>query len=534
MASIQTINNGETGEDVRGKINNNFNSVNAGLSTETADRVSADNNLYYQIVGESNARLEADTNIINMVNEKIDISQKGSANGVAGLNNNRNYFNKSADRLILPEEFGALNFNTYYINETDPYIIRVNHTGRGKAFVILPDETSVDEGTEYTIISYNTFYGENEQLGVGSGNSNCTVTLFGVDSTSYFNFDDGGDSVTFKLINSNWYAINTKRCVRITDEIIEGNDNLFFTTERVDDAISSQKNVANGIAGLDANIKILTSQLPLSIKAGTADGSTIENDTVNNTATGICSHSEGEENDATGECAHAEGAQNLASGDYSHAEGGASTSSGDGSHAEGGITNATGTYAHSEGTYTFANGGYSHAEGNSCISDGYSSHANGDHTLSKGVASHAEGVHSIARLSAEYAHSSTSNGQYRRFFLYIQTTGATPSELLNYGTNPRIIVESGKRYRFLISVFCANSDTSIYGDFEVRGIIKRPSNEASTAIVGTNILTVVQRSSANLTVSATADTTNGSLSIKATGLSSTTINWGCKLEIIEI
>lgn len=128
-----------------------------------------------------------------------------------------------------------------------------------------------------------------------------------------------------------------------------------------------------------------------SIKAGSGQGSIVEND-PDNSASGKWSHAEGQTTHATGDHCHAEGGETWATHHCAHAEGHGSEARNEAAHAEGFETVASGLNSHSEGHYTKASGDRSHAEGNYTTSSGDGSHAEGHLTTAYGAYSHAEGL----------------------------------------------------------------------------------------------------------------------------------------------
>ena len=123
-------------------------------------------------------------------------------------------------------------------------------------------------------------------------------------------------------------------------------------------------------------------------KTDTVLNTTLSRGRKANTTVGTGSFAFGNNVEASGNYSYAEG-QSTASGNYSHAEG-QSTASGDYSHSEGVSNHATGRMSHAEGNNTYATGNHSHAEGQSSHANGLRSHAEGGSTAN-GNASHAEG-----------------------------------------------------------------------------------------------------------------------------------------------
>lgn len=91
---------------------------------------------------------------------------------------------------------------------------------------------------------------------------------------------------------------------------------------------------------------------------------------------------------------------------------------------------ATGGCSHAEGFHTFAHGVGSHAEGNLSTASGYASHAEGVDTIASGYASHAEGL-----LTAAIGRSQHVEGEYNiRDFSYNEETRGKFIHIAGNGT----------------------------------------------------------------------------------------------------
>jgi hypothetical protein len=147
-------------------------------------------------------------------------------------------------------------------------------------------------------------------------------------------------------------------------------------------------------------------------RAGTGLESVVFN-SMDNIASGYCSHAEGSGATASGDYSHAEGSYTTASGEGSHAEGSNATASGNYSHAEGLNTTASGWGSHGEGENTTASGNNSHAEGSNTTSSGEDSHAEGNSTTASGSYQHVQGKYNIDDPDGEYAHI-VGNGKWKK------------------------------------------------------------------------------------------------------------------------
>lgn len=149
------------------------------------------------------------------------------------------------------------------------------------------------------------------------------------------------------------------------------------------------------------------------IKKGGLDNAIIENDTINNIASGNYSHAEGSNTTAASYAhaegfsteasnfAHAEGYNTKATGSNSHAEGKETEAMVVGSHAEGYGTRANGDYSHTEGSGTYTSAEHAHAEGWTTNANGKRSHAEGGSNTASGESAHAEGGYWVKEYNAD-------------------------------------------------------------------------------------------------------------------------------------
>jgi len=101
------------------------------------------------------------------------------------------------------------------------------------------------------------------------------------------------------------------------------------------------------------------------------------------------------------------------------------------------------------------------------------------------------------------------------------TTDANPP-----GSANQLVMPNNSLCVFDILIGARRTDAADYGAWRLTGVIKRDANAASTAILGSPIVTTLAVPSGSWTApSAFADTTNGGLQIRVTGTASQTVRW---------
>jgi hypothetical protein len=113
------------------------------------------------------------------------------------------------------------------------------------------------------------------------------------------------------------------------------------------------------------------------------------------------------------------------------------------------------------------------------------------------------------------------------------TTNNTPTELLIDG-NVGIILAGNKMNTFRILVVAKSDDNSEGAAYEIKGLIKKDITAASAALIGSITKTTIAESVAAWDITATADTSSGSLKINVTGANSKTIRWSAYIEVVEV
>ena len=297
---------------------------------------------------------------VSELNTKLNVSQKGSANGVAELDENG---------LIPSAQLPSYVDDILEFEDTEHF----PETGEsGKIYVALD-----------TNLTYR--WGGSAYVFVGS-----SLALGETSSTAYRG-DRGKAAYEAAVVNPD--VVPT-----------EDSANL-VKSGGVYNELALKAPKAN---------PVFTGSISLGRKANTTVGSNSVAEGYDVTASGNYSYAEGGGTTASGNLSHAEGAGTTASGSQSHAEGGGTTASGENSHAEGGGSQATAGQAHAEGSGTKASGGSSHAEGGSTEASGAYSHAEGSTAKAYATASHAEGAGTIASGLNSHAEDgyTTASGDY--------------------------------------------------------------------------------------------------------------------------
>ena len=137
---------------------------------------------------------------------------------------------------------------------------------------------------------------------------------------------------------------------------------------------------------------------------------------------------------------------------------------------------------------------------------------------------------------------STSSGsnQNRMMVLMCETTNATSTKLTADGTagtaSNQLVLIDALALSFTATVIgTVKTSGSNLKAFTITGAIKRGAGAGTTALVGTPSVNVdaADAGAATWTALATADTTNGALSISVVGQASTNIRWTCTVVVTE-
>lgn len=134
--------------------------------------------------------------------------------------------------------------------------------------------------------------------------------------------------------------------------------------------------------------------------------------------------------------------------------------------------------------------------------------------------------------------SSAGDSQLAKYVFRRSTTNATPTELTGYGTtaaaDTQISPDNNSAIAFsgLIVAKQQNSQGTATAAWRIEGLIQKSSTAASTVLV-TSTVTVISNTP-GWAIALSADTTNGSLKISATGAAATNIRWVANIDTAEV
>ena len=220
-------------------------------------------------------------------------------------------------------------------------------------------------------------------------------------------------------------------------------------------------------------------------------------------------------------------ATQVASGNYSFAAGQNNTASGNYSFAAGEANTASGSWACALGVGNSATANASFAAGAENAANVLQSTALGNRALTR--------IQSQFAVGARIFEPGAGKCQYNIFPIGTTTTNATPTVLATQG-GVQITLQNNSAMRFNILVIATVTGGGNTSGWDLRGVIKRGANEASTALVGTVTTTLVGQDAgaSGWAIAAVANTTNGGLTITATGQAGTTIRWVATVESAEV
>jgi hypothetical protein len=221
------------------------------------------------------------------------------------------------------------------------------------------------------------------------------------------------------------------------------------------------------------------------------------------------------------------GLYNRASGNSSTVSGGhTNTASGNQSAVPGGFSNtASGANSLAAGSGSTASGNQSIAFGDGCSSTQTGSSAVGyrcSSTANFGFAFGADGLSHVRCMEAQGGRLFAVQGDNQAIALIAsgKTTTNAEVELLADGT--RWILRSGTVWSGILQIQGVKSDGAAVADYFRQVTIKRVGN--TTSMVG-SVITLGTDEAAGTSISVTADDTNESLRVAATGVTSETWRW---------
>ena len=200
----------------------------------------------------------------------------------------------------------------------------------------------------------------------------------------------------------------------------------------------------------------------------------------------------------------------------------------------------------------FAVGNTSTASGGDCVALGSTNTASGSSSVAIGFNVQATGTSSLALGSyskaievGKFAFSSASTGawnygfqQYGILNLIKQTADATPTVLTsNAGTastTNQVILPNNSAYAFTGTVVARRQAAggTESAAWKVEGLIRREANAGTTTLVASTVTAISNVPAWTLALS--ADTTNGGLTVTATGAAATNIRWVANMQTSEV
>jgi len=218
-------------------------------------------------------------------------------------------------------------------------------------------------------------------------------------------------------------------------------------------------------------------------------------------------------------------------GDFSGtlAVGSGHTTSGVNSFAAGGNNTASGLRSFVTGSSNTASGSNSFVTGAVNTANSYCGVAIGTQSSTRGVG--------YAFVQAASALATVGDAQVGRYVFRVETSTASPTKLTTdtTGSSQQVTLPNNSTYSFTGQV-SARSSGGDSAAWRFTGTIERGANAAATALIGTPTITDTnaEAGAAAWTISITADTTNGAISITATGAAATNIRWVAQVETAEV
>lgn len=170
---------------------------------------------------------------------------------------------------------------------------------------------------------------------------------------------------------------------------------------------------------------------------------------------------------------------------------------------------------------------------------GTSNTADGQRSVASGWLANARGANA-ARVHASGSPNVTGNAQYRRMHLYCSQTSDATQTTLTAGagaasTTNQLNLPNNSAF-FVTGTIVGRSSTGNASSWEFKCLIKRGASAGTTALVGPATVSMVSQdaSASAWAVSVTADTTNGTLSLKVTGEAATIIRWSAVVKSNEV
>ena len=139
-----------------------------------------------------------------------------------------------------------------------------------------------------------------------------------------------------------------------------------------------------------------------------------------------------------------------------------------------------------------------------------------------------------AEVRANGSFSTAGDAQAGKYILRASTTNATQTEVFLDGATQRLVMPNSTGWTYKARIVAqGDAASAAHGGWEISGVIARAANAASTALVGSRSKTVLTRPSGSWDAEVFADTTNGALTFKVTGVGATNVRWVVTVETSE-
>jgi hypothetical protein len=175
------------------------------------------------------------------------------------------------------------------------------------------------------------------------------------------------------------------------------------------------------------------------------------------------------------------------------------------------------------------------ATGTNSIAEGSGSSATGTNTYANGAGTNASVWGSKSFANGNFA--TAGDAQFSVLVARCLTTTATPTIMYLDGTaaTQRMVLPNNSLWTFSAIVSARRTDATGFGaGFKLEGVIKKDTTAGSTTLVGTPSLSILGRTTSTWTVAATADTTNGALTLTVTGVASQNLSWVATVTLTQV
>ncbi len=174
----------------------------------------------------------------------------------------------------------------------------------------------------------------------------------------------------------------------------------------------------------------------------------------------------------------------------------------------------------------------------SIVTNGRETTASGPYSTAGGMRATNRGTHASQAYAGGYF-AAVGDAQRCNYILRNNTTNATQTELLadgfTAGASTRISLPANSTYSFT-GLATARSSTGDAAGWRFRGTIEQGAAAANTAIVGTVVIDTVDTEAGSSTwaLAIDADTTNGTLRFRVTGVAATNIRWVAAVDTVQV